>query len=169
MMMKPQLFITLKDTAGKAVVNASVRLFKNKNLADTGIVSLSDTTGVVFFKELDTVLYHWTVTKGCANNRSSQTTLGRSLINNVILYGYSVIVENGTLIVTNNSTTHYLVNDSLSRVLMSTAIVAKDTPYIVYPFLGLHKIHSEKVGVAGTAKDTMITFRCGDTSRILLP
>ncbi len=66
-------FITLKDETGKAVTGATVRVYKN--VSDTGITQLSDTTGVVYFPDLEVALYYWLAEKGCKTNRNSQVTL----------------------------------------------------------------------------------------------
>ena len=159
----PRLLITLKDTSGNAVAGALVRLYKNA--ADTGITKISDSTGVVFFSDLDPAIYYWLATKGCKTNRNSQTTLNRVLITNAVLYGYSVMRETGTLIITNSSTEPYKVNtDSVF-----TANVYIDTPYISYPKIGSYLIHSEKLSTPGIGKDTLIQINCDNTALIKLP
>jgi len=80
---KPRLFITLKDTAGNSISGATVKLYKN--ILDTGITKISDSTGVVFFTNLEPEIYYWLATKGCKTNLNSQTTLNRKLIDNVVL------------------------------------------------------------------------------------
>jgi hypothetical protein len=159
---KPRLFITLKDTSGNAVSGALVRLYKN--VTDTGITKISDSTGVVIFTGLEPTVYYWLATKGCKTNRNSQTTLNRDLITNAVLYGYSIMSETGTLIITNSSTEPYKVTDSVF-----TATVYIDTPYISWPKIGSYLIHSEKLSTPGTGKDTLIQINCSDTAVIRLP
>ena len=159
---KPSLFITLKDEAGKKVSGATVRLYKNEQ--DSGITQISDTTGFVFFQDLEAEQYYWLAQKGCKTNRNSQNTTNRPLIPDVVLYGYSLLSETGTLKITNIAAEPYKVSDSLFNITVS-----RDTPYITYPAVGLYVIHSEKVNAPGTGKDTLIMIQCGDTSRIILP
>lgn len=161
--LKPRLFITLKDTLGKSISGASVKLYKN--VTDTGITKISDSTGVVFFTDLDPEIYYWLATKGCKTNLNSQTTLKRKLITNVVLYGYSVMTETGTLMITNSSGEPYKVTtDSVF-----TANVYIDTSYTAYPKVGSYLIHSEKISTPGIGKDTLIHINCGDTVLISLP
>jgi hypothetical protein len=160
--LNPRLFITLKDEVGNSIPGATVRLYKNAQ--DPGIIQISDTTGVVIFRNLEPELYYWLAQKGCRTNRNSQNTLGRPLIQDVILYGYSVMSETGTLKITNTSTEPYKISDSLFNITLSN-----DTPYITYPGIGSYLIHSEKVSTPGIGKDTLIQIRCGDTSIIVLP
>lgn len=159
---KPKLFITLKDALGKSVDSATVRLYKN--VQDTGTIQISDTSGVVIFRNLEPAIYYWFAQKGCASNRISQTTLNRPLIENAILYGYSVLYETGTLIITNTSTEPYKVTD-----LFFNIIIPGDSTYTVYPIVGSRTIHSEKVSTPGIGKDTVITSQCGDTSKLMIP
>jgi len=154
---KPSLFITLKNDLGKSVSGATVRLYKNN--IDSSLFKISDSTGVVLFVDLDVATYHWIAEKGCLTNRISQTTLSRNLIPNVILYGYSVMAETGTLKIINNSPEAYKISDSLFNIT-----VKKDTPFISYRRTRSYLIHSEKVSSPGVGKDTLINIRCGDTS-----
>lgn len=165
-LIQPRLFITLKDDSGRSVTGATVRLYKNAG--DTGITQLSDSTGVVIFSGLDTVLYYWLAEKGCQTNRVSQTSLNYSLVPNAILYGYSVLTETGTLKIINNSPEPYKVSDSLFNPLFDSTI-RKDTPYIAYRRVASYLIHSEKLSTPGIGKDTLIKIKCGDTSVLNLP
>lgn len=159
----PGLLITLRDTLGNSVSGATVRIYKNAT--DTGISKISDSTGVVFFTDLEPAIYYWLATKGCKTNLNSQTTLNRKLITNVVLYGYSVMMETGTLMITNSSADPYKVTtDSVF-----TANVYIDTSYISYPKIGSYFIHSEKLSTPGIGKDTLIQINCGDTALIKLP
>ena len=160
---KPILFITLKDTAGNNISGATVRLYKND--LDTGIIRISDTTGLVKFYNLESEVYYWLAEKGCKTNRNSQTTLNRILIPGAVLYGNSVLSETGTLKITNTSTERSKVSDSTFFNLT----ISLDTPYITYPKVGSHKIHSEKLSTPGIGKDTLIQIQCGDTTFITLP
>ena len=160
--LKPRLFITLKDDSARAVVGATVRLYKNAQ--DPGIVLVSDTTGTVLFENLEPVLYHWHAEKGCSTNRVSQTTLNRPLLEDVVLYGYSVMTETGILKITTTSTEPYKVSDSLV-----TTNVYIDTPYIAYRKVRSWLIHSEKLSTPGIGKDTLLRVNCGDTTRLVLP
>jgi hypothetical protein len=159
---KPRLFITLKDDSAKAVAGATVRLYKNAQ--DPGIVLISDTSGIVLFENLEPALYYWHAEKGCSTNRVSQTTLNRPLINNVVLYGYSVMTETGILKITNTSTEPYKVSDTL----VSTTVYI-DTPYIAYRKVRSYLIHSEKISTPGVGKDSLLMVNCGDTTRLILP
>lgn len=159
---KPILFITLKDTAGNNIAGATVRLYKNEQ--DTGIIKISDTTGLVKFYNLESELYYWLAEKGCKTNRNSQTSLNRPLIPGAVLYGNSVLSETGTLKIT-TSTEPYKVTDSA----IFNVRVSLDTPYITYPKVGSYKIHSEKISTPGTGKDTLIKVQCGDTTFLTLP
>ncbi len=156
-----QLLITLKDTSGIAIQGATVWLYKNA--ADTGIIKISDSSGIVFFSGLETVQYYWMAAKGCKNNRNDKMTNGRPLIRGAVLYGYSILSENGTLKITNNSGVPYRVTSPLFNIILN------DTPYIKYPVPGSYLIHSEKLSTPGIGKDTMMQVRCGDTSFITLP
>lgn len=160
--LKPRLFITLKDEAGKSVPDATVRLYKNEQ--DPGFIKTTDSSGVVIFDSLETEIYYWHAEKECKTNRNSQTTLNRPLIPGVILYGYSVMSETGVLKITNTSTEPYHVTDSLSL-----NIVLNDTPYITYPKVGDYLIYTEKVNIPGIARDTLIQIACGDTINLILP
>ena len=162
-LLKPRLLITLKDTAKQSIAGATVRLYKN--LADTGITKISDTTGIVIFDDLDPVLYYWFAQKNCKTNWNSQMTLNRVLVPDVILYGYSVLSETGTLRIINNSVDSFKVVDSTAKLSLT---ISKDTPYISHPNIGLHLIHSEKVSTPGIGKDTVIEIKCGDTSVVNL-
>ena len=85
---KTGLLITLRDESGNLVQGATVRVYKN--VSDTGITQLSDSTGVVYFPDLEATLYYWLAEKGCKTNRNSQVTLNRPLILGAVLYGNSV-------------------------------------------------------------------------------
>lgn len=159
---KPRLFITLKDDLGKSISGATVRLYKNN--IDSNITKTSDSTGVVLFSDLDVATYHWIAEKGCLSNRMSQTTLNRNLVPNAILYGYSVMAETGVLKIINNSAEAYKVSDSLFNIT-----VKKDSPYVTYRRIRSYLIHSEKVSTPGIGKDTLIKIRCTDTSFLRLP
>ncbi len=161
---KPALFITLKDSAKNSVAGATVRLYKN--VKDSGITQMSDSNGVVIFENLEPELYYWLATKGCANNRGSQTTLKRPLIHGVVLYGYSVMSETGILKITNKSAERYKVSDTLFTITLS-----RDTPYIAYPQVGTHLIHSKIASdtSTGAGKDTLIKVGCGDTTNLIVP
>jgi hypothetical protein len=160
--LKPRLLITLKDESGNSISGATVRLYKNAQ--DTGITQLSDTTGIVLFQNLEAELYFWFAEKGCKTNGISQNTLNRPLIENVVLYGYSVMSETGILKITNTSTESYKVSDSLFNITLSN-----DTPYIAHRKIGSYMIHSAKVSTPGVVKDTLIQIRCRDTTIIILP
>ncbi len=165
---KTGLFITLKDETGTAVKGATVRVYKN--VSDTGITQLSDTTGVVYFPDLEVALYYWLAEKGCKTNRNSQVTLNRPLISGVVLYGFSILSETGILKITNNSTEPYKVSDSLRNVAMQFKITLnKDSTYIAYPKVGSHVIHSEKLSTPGIGKDTLMQIACGVTNILNLP
>lgn len=160
---RPGLYITLKDTLGNAVAGATVRLYKDAQ--DTGIIKISDSLGVVYFTNLDSEIYYWLATKGCKTNLNSQTTLNRKLITNVVLYGYSVLTETGTLSITNSTSEPYQVTtDSVF-----TTNVYIDTAYLAYPKIGTYLIHTEKLSTPGIGKDTLVHINCGDTVFIRLP
>lgn len=159
---KPRLLITLKDEVGNFVSGANVRLYKN--LADTGIIKISDSTGVVIFTDLDAELYYWEAKKGCLTNRISQTTVGRLLIPNVILYGYSLMSETGELIITNNSLESYAVADSTF-----SAIIKRDSTYTAFKRVGSYLLHSIPISDSTLIRDTLIQINCGDTFRLNLP
>jgi hypothetical protein len=156
-----QLLITVKDTSGIPIQGATVRLYKNA--ADTGIIKISDSAGIAFFSGLETVQYFWLAEKGCKNNRNDKMTNGRPLVRGAVLYGYSVLSENGTLKITNSSGVPYRVTSLLFNIIIN------DTPYIGYPKPGTYLIHSEKLSTPGIGRDTMMQVRCGDTSFIRLP
>jgi hypothetical protein len=160
--LKTRLMITLGDDEGKSVAGTVVRLYKNS--ADTGIVRIADSTGKLYYPDLDTTLYYWTAQKGCKNNRASQTTLNRPLIDGIILYGYSVLSANGTLIVKNNLAEPYKLSDSAFSITLPA-----DTTWVGYPKIGVHKIHAEKVSTPGIGMDSLIQIKCGDTAFINLP
>jgi hypothetical protein len=160
--LKPRLLITLKDDSSKAVSGATVRLYKNEQ--DPGITLVSDTSGVVFFENLEAELYYWHAEKGCSTNRVSQTTLNLPLIEGVVLYGYSTMTKTGILKIANTSTDPYKVSDSLF-----TDTVYIDTPYIAYRKVHSYLVHSEKLSTPGTGKDTLLQVNCGDTTRLILP
>ncbi len=159
---KPRLYITLKDDLGKSISGATVRLYKNT--PDSSLIKISDSTGVVLFSDLDVATYHWVAEKGCLSNRTSQTTLNRNLVPDAILYGYSVMAETGVLKIINNSPEPYKVSDSLFNIT-----VKKDSPYITYRRTRSYLIRSEKVSTPGIGKDTLINIRCRDTSFLHLP
>lgn len=162
--LNPRLLITLKDTAKQSVTGATVKLYKN--VSDPGIIKISDSAGIVIFDDLEPTLYYWLAQKDCKTNLNSQTTLKRNLLPDVILYGYSVLSETGTLKITTNSIEPYKVVDSIGKLSLT---ISKDTPYIGYPFIGLHRIHTEKLNTINTGKDTVVEIKCGDTSVINLP
>ena len=159
---KPRLFISLRDDSGKTVMGATVRLYKN--VADTGITKISDSSGAVLFTELEPTLYHWLAEKGCKTNRISQTSLNRDLIPDAVLYGYSVLSETGALKVVNNTPDIYKLYDSLF-----TVNIHKDTPYTGYWRVGSHLLHTQKIDPTAIIKDTLISIRCGDTTILNLP
>lgn len=160
--LKPRLYITLKDIAGKSVSDATVRLYKNPT--DSGITKLSDSSGVVVFNDLDTVLYYWEAKKGCKTNRHSQNTLKRSLIPNVILYGYSVMSETGELIITNKSQESYKVSD-----LLFSVVIKSDSSFATYHNVGSYLIRSVPVSDSTNIKNKSINIICNDTVRLNLP
>ena len=160
--LKTRLLITLKDDKGLSVAGTIVRLYKNA--ADTGIVRIADSSGILYYPDLEVAVYYWLAEKGCKNNRASQTTLNRPLIEGVILYGYVVLSETGTLKIKNNATEPYKLFDSTFTVKLPA-----DTTYFVYPKVGLHRIRAEKVSTPGIGKDSIIQIKCGDTTYINLP
>ncbi len=167
--LKPSLFITLRDSAGKGVSGATVRLYKDAQ--DSGITQISDTTGVVLFQNLEAKIYYWLAQKGCSTNRNSKNTINRPLIQGVVLYGYSLMSATGILKITNTSAEPYKISDSLFNIKQSNGFnitLSSDTPYIAYPRVGSYVIHSEKVSTPGIGKDTLIKVQCGDTSIIFL-
>jgi hypothetical protein len=159
--LKPRLHITLKNDSAKSVAGATVRLYKNAQ--DSVAMLISDTRGVVFFENLEPVIYYWIAEKGCSTNRMSQVSLNRPLVTDAVLYGNSVVSGTGVLKITNISGEPYKLSDSLF------SIVLNDTPYIAYRRVGSYNIHSEKLSTPGVGKDTLIEIRCGDTTRIILP
>jgi hypothetical protein len=160
--LKTRLMITLGDDEGKSVAGTVVRLYKD--VADTGIMRTADSTGKLYYPDLEPTLYYWSAQKGCKNNRASQTTLNRPLLDGIILYGYSVLSANGTLKVKNNSAESYKLSDSTFSVTLPA-----DTTWFGYPKIGVHKIHAEKINTPGTGKDTLVQIKCGDTTVINLP
>ena len=160
--LKTRLLITLKDDKGLSVVGTVVRLFKNA--ADTGIVRIADSSGVLYYPDLEVALYYWLAEKGCKNNRASQTTLNRPLVEGFILYGYAVLSETGTLKITNNSAEAYKLFDSTFTVKLPA-----DTIYFTYPKVGRHKIRVEKISTPGVGKDSIIQIKCSDTVYIKVP
>ncbi len=159
---KPRLLITLKDESGNSVSGATVRLYKN--VLDSGIIKVTDSSGVVIYYDLDAALYYWDAQKGCKTNRISQTTIGRPLIPNVILYGYSIMSETGELIIENNSPESYAVSDSLFRT-----IIKSDSSYTTFKKIGSYLLHSSPLSDSTLVRDTLIHINCGDTIRISLP
>lgn len=160
---KPKLRITLKNDTGKSIVGAVVRLYKD--VADTGFIKVSDSSGIVLFTDLEPVLYYWFAKKDCKTNRTSQTTLNQRLNPGAIHYGYSVMAETGTLNIINNSVDKYRVSDSV----MNQAI-AKDTPYLAHRRVKSFLIHVEKVQEPpDIGKDTLIIIKCGDTTVLNIP
>ncbi len=160
--LKTRLLITLKDDKGLNVAGTVVRLYKNA--ADTGIVRIADSSGILYYPDLDVAVYYWLAKKGCKNNRASQTTLNRPLIEGFILYGYAVLSETGTLKMTNNSAEAYKLFDSTFTVKLPA-----DTTYFTYPKVGFHKIRAEKVSTPGVGKDSIIQIKCSDTTYIKVP
>jgi hypothetical protein len=160
--LKTRLMIRLGDDEGKSVAGTVVRLYKNA--MDTGIVRIADSTGKLYYPDLEPTLYYWFAEKGCKNNRRSQTTLNRPLIDGIILYGYSVLSANGTLKVTNNAAEPYKLSDSTFSITLPA-----DTTWFGYPKIGVHKLHAEKVSTPGIGKDSLVQIKCGDTTVINLP
>ena len=160
--LKTRLMITLKDDKDLSVAGTVVRLYKNA--ADTGIISVADSSGILYYPDLKVAVYYWLAEKGCKNNRASQTTLNRPLIEGFILYGYAVLSETGTLKITNNSAEAYKLSDSTFTVKLPA-----DTTYFTYPKVGFHKIRVEKVSTPGVGKDSIIQIKCYDTTYIKVP
>jgi hypothetical protein len=159
---KPRLFITLKDDAGKSIAGATVKLYKTN--IDSSLIKISDTAGVVIFADLDVANYSWLAQKGCYTNRISQTTLSRNMVPDVVLYGYSVMAENGALKIINNAPEAYKVSDSLMKIT-----VKKDTPYLAFRRIRSYLLHVEKLSTPGIIKDTLVKIRCNDTTTLRLP
>jgi hypothetical protein len=166
---KTRLLITIRDDEGKSVDSTIVRLYKNAS--DTGITRMCDSTGILLYPDLDTVVYYWTAIKGCKNNRASQTTLNRPLQEGLILYGYSVLSANGTLKVHNSSASFYKIVDSSFTITLPvfSATLPADTTWLGYPKLGKHKIYVQIADTTVKRKDTTIIFKCGDTAVLNLP
>ena len=160
--LQTRLMITLKDDKGLSVAGTVVRLYKNA--ADTGIVRVADSSGILYYPDLDVAVYSWLAEKGCKNNRASQTTLNRPLVEGFILYGYAVLSETGTLKITNNSAEAYKLFDSTFTVKLPA-----DTIYFTYPKVGRHKIRVEKISTPGVGKDSIIQIKCSDTVYIKVP
>lgn len=161
---KPILFIAIKDTAGKNIAGVPVKLYKNQT--DPGTIKLSDTTGYAKFYNLDNAIYYWYAEQGCKTNLSSQYTIAYNLVNGAVHYGYSILQETGTLIISNTDTISYKVSDSLSRFNFT---IKADTSIIKFPVIGVYKIHSEKTSTPGEGNDTLIHIQCGDTTFLTLP
>lgn len=160
--LKTRLLITLKDDKGLSVAGTKVRLYKNA--ADTGIIRIADSSGILYYPDLEAALYYWLAEKGCKNNRASETTLNRPLINGVILYGYAVLSETAFLKIKNNAAEPYKLYDSTFSLNLPA-----DTTFFYYPNVGFHKIRAEKVSTPGIGKDSIILIKCGDTTYINLP
>ena len=160
--LKTRLMITLKDDKGLSVAGTVVRLYKNA--ADTGIVRIADSSGILYYPNLDVAVYNWLAEKGCKNNRASQTTLNRPLVEGFILYGYAVLSETGTLKITNSAAETYKLFDSTFSVKLPA-----DTIYFTYPKVGRHRIRVEKLSTPGIGKDSIIQIKCSDTTVIKLP
>ncbi len=160
--LKTRLLITIKDDKGLSVAGTVVRLYKNA--ADTGIVRIADSSGILYYPDLEVALYYWLAEKGCKNNRASETTLNRALIEGVILYGYAVLSETGTLKIKNNAAEAYKLSDSTFNIKLPA-----DSTYFVYPKVGFHRIRVEKVSTPGIGKDSTLLIKCSDTAYINLP
>ena len=118
----------------------------------------------MYYPDLEVALYYWIAEKGCKNNRASETTLNRPLINGVILYGYAVLSETAFLKIKNNAAEPYILYDSTFSLNLPS-----DTTFFFYPKVGIHKIRAEKVSTPGFGKDSIIQINCGDTTYLNLP
>lgn len=162
LVLKPRFYITLKNDSAKPVSGATVRLYKDA--LDPGIILTSDSSGSVLFENLEPLIYYWYAQKGCSTNMTSQYTLNRVLIEDVVLYGNSVMRETGVLKITNTTNQTYTISDSFY-----SASVHIDTPYIAQRKIGSYRIRSENVNNPGVFKDTILQVNCADTTRLVLP
>lgn len=161
--LKTRLMITLGDDEGKSVDSTIVKLFRK---SDSTLVEerMSDSTGVLYYTDLQPILYYWTAEKGCKNIRASQTTLNKPLIEGAIMYGYSILSNRATLHIINTSQNSYTISDSTM-----TFTLPKDTAMFVYPKIGSHIFKSTASDTLVKIKDSTLSFACGDTVFIKYP
>lgn len=160
--LKTRLIITLLDDEGKSVDSAVVKLYKSG--MDTPMVKIADSTGLVFYDDLETVLYRWTAQKGCKNNLASQSSLNGPLLQGLALYGSSVLSARAVLKITNTAPYAYKLTDSTISVSFKA-----DTTLYVYPKIGSRKLHFVPSDTLKKARDTLVQIKCGDTAFIKLP
>ena len=86
---KTRLIITLADDEGKSVDSTVVKLYRKG--IDTPMVKIADSTGLLYFPDLEVGLYYWTAQKGCKNNLASQSSLNEPLTKGLASYGYSIL------------------------------------------------------------------------------
>lgn len=160
--LKTRLLIKLRDLEGKSVTGTIVRLYKNS--ADSGITKVADSTGVLYYPDLEVATYYWIARNGCKNNLASQTTLNRPLIEGHILYGNSVLSATSAFKIINKSPDSLKISDSTFSLKLRG-----DTTYWVYHKIGSYKLHYETVKAPLITKDTMVAIKCNDTTVLNLP
>lgn len=161
--LKTRLLITLRDEKGESVNGTVVTLYK-KNVPDSAIVRIADSSGVLLYPDLEIATYYWLAKKDCKTNLASQTTLGRNLVNGAILYGYSVMAATSTLKLKNNAADAYKLFDPTINLTLPA-----DTNFIAYPKVGSHTLRLQKLSEPRTFKDTILQFNCGDTTDLNIP
>ena len=159
---KTGLVITLADDEGKRVDSTIVKLYKKG--IDTPMVKMADSTGLLYYPDLEIGLYYWTAQKGCKNILASQSSLAQPLTQGIISYGYSVLSRRAVLKITNAAPYAYKLTDSTISVSFKA-----DTTLYVYPKIGVRTLHFAPSDTLKKARDTVMQIKCGDTAFIKLP
>jgi hypothetical protein len=160
--LKTRLVITLADDEGKSVDSTVVKLYKKG--IDTPMVKIADSTGLIYYSDLEVATYYWTAQKGCKNILASQSSLSGPLPQGLATYRYCVLSSRAVLKITNTAPFAYRLTDSTISVSFKA-----DTTLYAYPKIGLRTLHFVPSDTLQKARDTVMRIKCGDTTFIKLP
>jgi hypothetical protein len=160
--LKTRLVITLADDEGKSVDSTVVKLYKKG--IDTPMVKIADSTGLIYYSDLEVAIYYWTAQKGCKNILASQSSLNGPLPEGLASYQYCVLSSRAVLKITNTAPFDYKLTDSTISITFKA-----DTILYAYPKIGLRTLHFVPSDTLIKARDTVMQIKCGDTAFIKLP
>jgi hypothetical protein len=131
------LTIIVSDELGNIVPGATVTLYTSLTSND-GIPQISDSKGMVTFKELSPIVYYWSATLGCKTNLSSSISTVSPIYKNTDNQFGTIIKGTGGINFTNHSSNPYrvyvngnVVFDSMNGNSVKTNYLATEGNYSI--------------------------------------
>ncbi len=171
------LELILKDTLGKPVYGASVRLFKNSEFVQYGMNSpfqigktqISDSSGKVLFSNLSILQYYFYADKDCYNNYNGIITSTIPIKANIKNTFNVILTSTGTISFINESGNTYQIY--LNGVLKRSLHSGLEEIYLYMP-IGSYIMRIVQLdGYVNSPVDKTITgtLTCGSTITINCP